>query len=191
MRRTVPKGLISLLAITLSGCGAGGHGYVDSTPRGEAAPKVHLVEISPALGSVVDSSTVIEATVEYHVPDPQRHPGPYTVDISFEDHLPGLRGGLRPFTPEERRNASGPETPGRQISSDPNGRMSFKYPMSMVWGLENLARPVGVHFVLMSVEPPAPNDPNVSGAVRRIGGRMLAYIAIEYPVADTIGSADR
>ncbi len=140
--------------------------------RGE--PLLVITHLSPPVGSIVDSTTVIRAGVRYYVPDTLAHPGPYSVDISF---MTSLRSSLRPATPEERE--SGPKV--EELVAD-SGYVELSYPVSLIWsrGLQ----PLRVSFTLLDLSPGPGSVIDATPRVRlRRVGDVLARSVIEYRVA--------
>jgi len=141
-----------------------------------AGPTIELVELTPAAGSAVDSTTVIEAKVRYRVTDRYAQAGPFRVQLVFASKSGG--GAFRPAPPEESLN-------GLQIQDmeDRTGVVAIRYPLSLVWSSKLLAMPIRAMFKLMTGAgvTPAPVDLR---AGRQLRGpfRVIASVVVEYSV---------
>lgn len=96
MQRSYPL-RAALVLSALAGCAPPDTPAEDGTRLGR--PRLVITRLSPPVGPFVDSTTVIEATLRYVIPDSVAYPGPYLAGLSFRT---SDRSSFRPATPEER-----------------------------------------------------------------------------------------
>lgn len=114
------------------------------TPEtGPIRTAIHLTSISPQPGAPVSERTLLLADLDYSVEDFE--PGHFKIMAQFETTTEGLTtdGGFRDY-PFPRSAA---------------GKLHFCFPLSYVWNLPNIKRPLTFHFMLNRVYESGVSEP--------------------------------